>query len=182
MHHSVSWVQVLSYLSFSYLQLCYKFISHNFFKLLYVTVVLQSSETLCVISDGIPLNAYSSICVHINSEAEKANTSVMDALATSLSTSFIFFLFACENFSSLWEKLDMIHQRWKFLLDPEECPAIFLLSGYFQNSEVYNWKIEASIYLKIHNNKQILPFSDICLTQCGTGCCYTALVQVDNIG
>ena len=100
-HQFVSWAQVLPHLFFSYLQLCYKFTFHNFFILLYVTVVLQSSGTLCVISDGILLNGYINMWVHIIPEAEKANTSVMDALATPLSSSYIFPLCVLKLFQAL---------------------------------------------------------------------------------
>ena len=54
-----------------------------------------------MISDGILLNGYINMWVHIIPEAEKANTSVMDALATPLSSSYIFPLCVLKLFQAL---------------------------------------------------------------------------------
>ena len=49
--------------------------------------MLQSSGTLCVISDGILLYEYISMGGHIITEVEKVNPAVMDAFERPLSIS-----------------------------------------------------------------------------------------------
>ena len=90
MHQSISWVQVLPHFSFSILSSVISWLPTTSSNILYVMVMLQSTGTLCVISDGILLHGYISMGGHIIPEAWKVNMAVMVAFARTLSTSYSF--------------------------------------------------------------------------------------------
>ena len=141
------WAQVLPHLSFSYLQLCYKFTSHNFLKLLYVTVMLQSSGNLYDFRWYSFEWVYQQVCAHHSRSREGKRSCYGRSCNASMNFIHVSSLHA-KNFPEFGKNYNLIHHRWKFLLGPEECPAIFLLSRHLQPAEGYIWKIKISSYLK----------------------------------
>ena len=101
MHQSISWVQVLPHFSFSYLELCYKLTSHNFFK-----------HFVCYDSDSVIRRSvcdftwYSFVWIyqhgwtHRSRSAEGENSFYFNCQLHN-----IFVPFAWSDFSSFWEEL-----------------------------------------------------------------------------
>jgi hypothetical protein len=141
-HHSICWVQVLPHFSVTYFELCYKLTSHNFFKHFVCygrTLVTRSS--LCDFRWYSFVWIYISMGGHIIPEGEKVNKALMFTFARCLSSSYAFlFPLHAKTFQSLEKIGNFIYHHWKFLLGPEECPAIFPILRHLQPSESYNWK------------------------------------------